>query len=312
MAHNDSYNEKLGWQKSQPNLQISYNLDYDPSSIWEIPAVSDTARELPFYIQEIGRTIAYDKYYVERAGLESYMFCYITDGAMALHYNGTQTVLSPGDFFWIDCRSKHILSLPRSASKVDCYFIHFNGTGISHYKDYFDGINETGILHLSDANLILPYIQRLLNRFTHQKRSIMTDLEASNLLSNICYCLVDEARRQAKSRIPDSIGRMRDYLAESYTEKISLDSLSAQFFLSKSYLQRQFKRYTGLSPLEFLTQTRISEAKKLLRTTSLPIQTVALQVGFEDPSYFIQVFRHQESMTPLKYKKLWMTEQPVN
>ena len=299
------YDEKLHWQKSHPQLEISYNLDYDPNSIWEIPGVSEDVRKLPFYVQEIGLTIAHDKYYVERSGLASYMICYITSGSMILSYGGNTTVLNPDTMFWINCLNPHTIALPDHIHEMECYFVHFYGTGADLYKEYFDSLNKEGILQLESDNPVLSYMKQLLHRYTKQKRSIMTDLEASNLLSNVCYSLVEEVRSRAKENIPQSIGEIRDFIADHYNSQITLKTLSDKFFISEAYLQKQFKKYVGESPLEFLTQERIAESKKLLRTTNLSVHEIAYQVGFNDPSYFVQVFKHREDITPLKYKKLW-------
>lgn len=306
-----NYDKKLDWQKSHPELKISYYLDYDPASIWEIPGTSEEIRKLPFYIQEIGMTIAHNKYYVRRTGLESYMLCYITGGSMSLAYEGKETIIKPDSVFWLDCINPHTLALPKNEHELRCFFVHFYGSGAILYKKYLDSLEQGCILQLAPGNLILSYIQQLLKEYTEHKRSIMTDLEASTLLSNICYAIVDEARDKAKATIPDSISKIRDYLTTCYNDEITLETLSSKYFLSPSYLQKQFKKYVGLSPLEYLTRVRIAESKKLLRTTSLSIHEIAERVGFSDPSYFVQVFHKRENMTPLKYKKLWFSDHPM-
>ena len=61
----DNFTSKLDRQKSSPQLSLSYNLDYDESSVWELPEITDFHKDLPFYVQEIGMTIAYEHYYVK-------------------------------------------------------------------------------------------------------------------------------------------------------------------------------------------------------------------------------------------------------
>lgn len=80
------FEDKIDLQKQNPSLTLTYNLDYAPETIWEIPTIFESTRALPFYVQEIGFTVAYDKYFVCRKGLESYMLCYITEGTMNLSY----------------------------------------------------------------------------------------------------------------------------------------------------------------------------------------------------------------------------------
>lgn len=83
----------------------------------------------------------------------------------------------------------------------------------------------------------------------------------------------------------------------------------AVFFLSKSYLQKQFKKYIGISPWDYLLQLRMTEGKRLLRTSDFSVHEIAWRVGFNDVSYFVQVFRNLEKITPLQYRILWTSNQ---
>ncbi len=300
------YSDKLQWQKSHPALTLSANLDYDDASIWEIPTLTDTMKELPFYVQEIGRTLANRNYYVEREGLPSYMLCYINSGAMKLGYHATDEILLAEDLFLIDCREAHTLSTAEGYEHLDCYFVHFDGSGPLPYLHYLQTLSDSQVCHTSQSSPIVTNMERLLHIYTQKKSSIMIELEASTILSNICLEIINEARIHAKVKIPDVIGDIRDHIAGHYDQKITLQSLSEQFHISEAYLQKQFKKYVGISPLGFLTQLRISESKKLLRQSKETIEAIAYQVGFSDASYYIQVFHHMENMTPLQYRKLWV------
>ena len=98
---------------------------------------------------------------------------------------------------------------------------------------------------------------------------------------------------------------MSAFLEKNYAEHIDLEFLSKHYFLSKSYLQRQFKKYTGLSPTEYLARLRISHAKQLLRTTAYSVQQIAVMVGIPDASYFVYTFKQMVGMTPALFRKMW-------
>uniref|UniRef100_UPI003568068E helix-turn-helix transcriptional regulator n=1 Tax=Cohnella sp. TaxID=1883426 RepID=UPI003568068E len=71
------------------------------------------------------------------------------------------------------------------------------------------------------------------------------------------------------------------------------------------HLSKEFKCYTGFSPNEYLIHTRITRAKELLRFTDMPVAEIALSVGVDNVSHFINLFRDRETMTPLAYRKTW-------
>jgi AraC-like DNA-binding protein len=81
-----------------------------------------------------------------------------------------------------------------------------------------------------------------------------------------------------------------------------LDSLSQSLHLNKYYLCHFFKKEFGLTIHEYILQRRIYEAKKLLLSSSSPINQVSEKVGFTSSSSFIRAFKQQVNMTPKQYR----------
>lgn len=96
---------------------------------------------------------------------------------------------------------------------------------------------------------------------------------------------------------------IEQYLNEHFREDISLQSLSEIVHLSKYYLAHAFKEYKGISPINYLTQVRINEAKHLLETTDFSAAKIADFTGFSSQSYFSQIFHKETGMTPNKYRQ---------
>ena len=95
-------------------------------------------------------------------------------------------------------------------------------------------------------------------------------------------------------------------MRETYKENISLDDMCDVAEVSKSYLCRIFKRKTGMSPVQYLMNIRVEEAKKLLISTDMRIKRVTNEVGFNDISYFCAVFREKVGITPDEYRRVQM------
>lgn len=87
------------------------------------------------------------------------------------------------------------------------------------------------------------------------------------------------------------------YIAAHYPEKITLQQLADEAMADRYALCRLFRRYTGLSPMEFLNLHRVNEAAKLLQGGAR-VTDAALQTGFSNMSYFAKVFRRYRSMAP--------------
>lgn len=299
------YTNNLLWQKSHPGMKLAYNLDYDRHSIWEIPALGSGVSGLPFYVQEVGLTIAYEDYYVYRENLDSYLLTYTRLGSITVEYNGCTTDAPEGTLGWFDCKQPHAYYTTRGEPKVEVYFIHMYGDGAEKYVQHFKRLSKTGCVRIGDAGSVTYYFKKLISLYAPGARSEITDYSACSLLAMLCLTVFEQAMAQQEGVVPAYIEEIKQFLNAHIAEHVDLERLAQSFFLSKSYIQKQFKRFVGMSPAEYLAQLRISQAKLLLRTTDSPIAAIGIEVGMPDSSYFCYAFRRAEGVTPLEYRKLW-------
>jgi len=95
-----------------------------------------------------------------------------------------------------------------------------------------------------------------------------------------------------------------DYISEHYMKPLTLEDLAQQVHLSPAYFSYLFSREQGQTLTEFLTATRLGEAKELLKTNPvLSISDIAEQVGYEDANYFSRLFKKKTGITPGRYRK---------
>ena len=93
------------------------------------------------------------------------------------------------------------------------------------------------------------------------------------------------------------------YINQNLTEDLNMDTLSAHFALSGSYMSTLFKKETGTSIHKYISQQRISLAKKLL-SEGLPVTEVYTSCGFGDYSNFLKVFKKTVGVSPKKFAQL--------
>ena len=296
--------QNLKWQLSQPGLKLAYNLDYDPRSVWQVPALENDDSTLPFYVQEVGLTIAGSDYYVYRENMASFLLAFTTSGSMTVEYDGVVTVSPAGTFGWYDCRKPMAYYVTPGIERAEAYFVHMYGSGIEQYTQRFRQLSDTGSIQIKDQAVISSCFKKLISLYAPGARTATTDLNACTLLSMLCMAVLDQAALPQNQAAPDYIAEITAFLEEHYRERIDLERLSREFFLSKSYIQRQFKAQVGQSPAEYLTQLRLDRAKALLRDKDMPIARIGEEVGIPDPSYFAYTFRRAEGISPLEYRKL--------
>jgi len=101
----------------------------------------------------------------------------------------------------------------------------------------------------------------------------------------------------------DIIKQALIFIDDACCEKISLNDLAAHLHISKAYLSKLFNQEVGVSFTTFLNDKRIQKSLDYLNDKELNLAEIALQVGFEDQSYYTKVFKKLLGETPKEYRK---------
>ncbi|MBQ8929674.1 MAG: helix-turn-helix domain-containing protein [Oscillospiraceae bacterium] len=121
-------------------------------------------------------------------------------------------------------------------------------------------------------------------------------------MSDIVRRFIIQAFDLAQVKHSDVVFKVTNYIKRNCNEKLSLDALAREVYLSKSYLSSMFKEETGISLTEYITKVRIEKSKRLLTENSISISAIAMQCGFKDQSYFTKVFKKETGTSPKKYR----------
>lgn len=97
--------------------------------------------------------------------------------------------------------------------------------------------------------------------------------------------------------------RSYEYINQNYQKDVSLSKLAAHVGMTESALCRHFKRFTGKTLFEYLTELRISYAAKLLMNRNISINQVAYNCGYRTISHFNRQFKQVIGKTPREYVK---------
>lgn len=93
------------------------------------------------------------------------------------------------------------------------------------------------------------------------------------------------------------------YIRNHYMDDIDFSDISSRMGFSSAYLTKLFNKYVGNTPLKYLTDVRIHEAKHLLLNTTLPIREVGEKVGYPDQFHFSKTFRKLTGINPTAYRQ---------
>lgn len=155
------------------------------------------------------------------------------------------------------------------------------------------------------AQNLLP----LLKRFMIEANNRMLGSEAilHGLSLEICHSIIRgifnfiHDNNRVSSRM--EIDRVIEFLHSNLDKKITVDEMAKIAHMSSSHFARIFKQEIGKSPVDYLNQIRMERAKKCLLACDKSITEIALECGFNSPSYLSACFFKKYKITPSKYQK---------
>ncbi|WP_199117474.1 GlxA family transcriptional regulator [Pedobacter sp. ASV28] len=92
-------------------------------------------------------------------------------------------------------------------------------------------------------------------------------------------------------------------IEQNYHDAATIEELIKDIPSSRRNMVRRFKHITGITPIEYLQQTRIEAAKKLLEKTSQQMNEIIYSSGYNDPKAFRKIFKKTVGMTPTQYRE---------
>ncbi|RZJ80066.1 MAG: helix-turn-helix domain-containing protein [Flavobacterium sp.] len=101
----------------------------------------------------------------------------------------------------------------------------------------------------------------------------------------------------------DLVAIAQDKIEANYHDAATIEELIKDIPASRRNIVRRFKQITGITPIEYLQQTRVEAAKRLLENTNKQMTEVIYNSGYNDPKAFRKIFKKNVGMTPTKYRE---------
>lgn len=96
---------------------------------------------------------------------------------------------------------------------------------------------------------------------------------------------------------------IRDFIRANFNTDITLDEIARRFNFTPSYLDKLFRKHAGETPIQYLINLRMAEARRLMIAyPDMDIKQVGEVVGYADPHYFSRIFKNVNGMTPTEYR----------
>jgi AraC-like DNA-binding protein len=125
------------------------------------------------------------------------------------------------------------------------------------------------------------------------------------VVSELCQApMAADAGEAVRSDRERHVQRVIDYIEAHYAEDFAMEDLERELHVSRHYLARVFKAWTGWTVFQFLYHRRINQAKTLfLLDGGLSVSEASERVGFKHLSHFSRVFKQWEGCAPEQYRR---------
>ncbi len=122
---------------------------------------------------------------------------------------------------------------------------------------------------------------------------------AENILA---YSIYYNANTSHNNATLEKINTAKSMMRLDIEKPYSPEDISMKLNVSYSWFRKMFKKYTGISPAQYIAQIKLQKAKNLLLNTQKSVKEIAFELHYEDTAYFSTIFRKHVGLSPTEYK----------
>ena len=115
--------------------------------------------------------------------------------------------------------------------------------------------------------------------------------------------VLSDIAKECPAFLESDIDPVLRYIDTHIAEKIRLEDLAVLAGVTSGRLRQMFRKRYGVSPHEYILQTRLSHARRMLKHSDKSIQEIAAEIGFGQANYFSRIFRQKIGCSPMEYRK---------
>ncbi len=243
-------------------------------------------------------------------GRIDYQILYVKAGIAHFHFDHEEddTIVSAGNL--VLYRPKEFQKYEYyGADKTEVYWLHFTGGNVKNILRSYGIKDDMRVIYVGTS---LEYERIFKRAITELQRCQPNYQEMLVLL--LRHLLISIQRQIAREKkltneyLDAEMDLDAQYFNDYYNTEINIENYAAQRGMSVSWFIRNFKKYTGSTPMQYIVSIRITNAQILLETTSYTVSEIARIVGYENPLYFSRLFHKQKGFSPSDYRK--QTAQP--
>ena len=239
-------------------------------------------------------------------GRKDFQIIYIASGQGHFHFDSPQneTLVPAGNI--VLYRPKEMQKYEYyGKDKTEVYWIHFTGSEVKNILRKYGFQDNKRIFYVGSS---LEY-ERVFKRIIIELQQCQENYEEmlALLLRHLLIIFEREINRKhvlKNEYLDKEMNIATSFFNENYNRNINIEEYATSRGMSVSWFIRNFKKYTGQTPMQFIVSLRMNNAQLLLETTTYSINEISSIVGYDNQLYFSRLFHKQKGYSPTQYRKM--------
>lgn len=183
---------------------------------------------------------------------------------------------------------------------------HMLDDPLMEWKFYLVGLLTYITYFLNDSGVVENYYDHSRVEFTKEVYNAQSVEQCEEILRKIAR-FFSEREQEPERTLSPLVRKIITDVDTDLKEPLTLQYFSEKLGVNGSYLSNLFRRETGKTITQYVTDQRLKHAENLLRYTNKPVRSVAAEVGIGDAQYFSRLFRKKTGMKPTEYRRKYQS-----
>lgn len=236
-------------------------------------------------------------------GRLDYQLIYVASGKAHFHFGDKEEIITAGHM---------VLYRPKESQKYEyylqeqpeVYWVHFTGGNVKNILHSYGISDDLKIFRCGSSLEYQNHFRIMIQELQLCKEHYPELLEMH--LRQIFIMLHRQLNSDSKienSVLAEEMDKAMLYFNKHYNDDINIEKFASTIHMSTSWFIRNFKQYTGQTPMNYILSIRITNAENLLENTEYNLTEISRIIGYENPLYFSRIFKKQKGLSPSEYRK---------
>lgn len=230
------------------------------------------------------------------AGRKDFYLMHLTRGSLTVRLENEDAVAEAGSVILFPPECGYYYRFDGNG-EINYLWTHFTGSYAAQFLDRLGFSRLPAIFKAPSKSHVSACFSSMFEIFSSD-----SPLKEHSLAASLMQILIALSERSVSSRADNPISRSLSHINASYTAELRIPDLAAMENLSNSRYHVIFKKITGRSPNEYITDLRMRHACELLRSTDMPIKQVGILTGYGDSHFFSRIFKANIGLSPSEYR----------